>query len=72
MIAEIDVGTATLLAAVLVLIGTFAINTGTTIRQERARRRAQQAKKGLFKEISIILSNDRMSRPNSSLHSTIK
>ncbi len=60
MIAEIDIGTATLVAAVVVLIGTFVANTYTTIRQERAQRFAQvvrtwQLHKALYSEIGFVV-----------------
>jgi hypothetical protein len=57
---SIDVGSATLLAAVIVLIGTFAANTITTILQERSQRKAQEARalrlhKALYNEMGFIV-----------------
>jgi len=60
MIAEVDLGTATILAAVLVLIGTFVANTYATIRQERAQRNALVARnwqlhKALYSEMGFVV-----------------
>lgn len=57
---SINVGNATLLAAVVVLIGTFAANTSTTILQEQAQRKAQEARalrlhKALCNEMGFIV-----------------